>query len=193
MLWQVLTSVVPINADLAKRMCRDDVDSSLLKEFTAGRLIPLKKGDDGTGIRPIGVGEILRRIVAKAVGRVVKDDMIQATGCLQTCSGMSGGIEASIHAMATAFKSDDSDAVLLVDAENAFNCLNREVALSNIKALCPSYYRYLSNTYKTPSRMFINNSSEIILSEEGTTQGDPDAMDMYGLATKPLIDKLSYR
>ena len=59
--------------------------------------------------------------------------MIQASGCLQTCSGMSGGIEASIHAMATAFKSEDSEAVLLVDAENAFNCLNREVALAAVR------------------------------------------------------------
>ncbi len=178
-------------ADLAKRLCREDVNSSLLSEFTAGRLIPLKKGDDGTGLRPIGVGEILRRIVAKAVGRVVKADMIQATGCLQTCSGMSGGIEASIHSMALAFSNQESEVVLLVDAENAFNCLNRKVALANIKSICPSYHKYLSNTYKTPSNLYVNNSAEVILSQEGTTQGDPDAMDMYGLSTKDFIDKLA--
>ena len=101
--------------------------------------------------------------------------MIQATGCLQTCSGMSGGIEASIHSMALAFGNDNSEAVLLVDAENAFNCLNREVALANIKTICPSYHKYLSNTYKTPSNLYVNNSSEVIQSQEGTTQGDPDA------------------
>ena len=35
-------------------------------------------------------------------------------------------------------KKDDTNTILLVDATNAFNALNREAALINIHALCPS-------------------------------------------------------
>ena len=38
--------------------------------------------------------------------------------------------------------------------------------------------------------MFVSNSAETILSQEGTTQGDPDAMQMYAISTRPIIDDL---
>lgn len=48
----------------------------------ASRLrIPLDKGEGA--VRPIGVGEILRRIVGKCVMNVVKKDFIEASGSLQ--------------------------------------------------------------------------------------------------------------
>ena len=177
-------------AELAKQLCRENVDSSLLAEFVACRLVPLRK-DDGEGIRPIGIGEIIRRIIAKAVGRLVKPYTIDATGSLQTCSGIDGGIEATIHSMAKKFEDDETEGILLVDAENAFNELNREVALSNVKALCPEYHQFLSNTYKSPSSLIVHGSDKIIQSKEGTTQGDPDAMDFYAIATRPIIDNMA--
>ena len=91
------------------------------------------------------------------------------------------------------FERDETEAILLVDAENAFNNLNREAALHNIKEICPSFHRYLANTYLMPAKMFINNSNggqDDILSEEGSTQGDVTAMAMYAVGTKPLIDNL---
>ena len=60
-----------------------------------------------------------------------------AAGPLQTCSGLKGGIEAAIHAMRLTFEKENTEAVLLVDAENAFNNLNRKAALQNIRQLCP--------------------------------------------------------
>ena len=91
------------------------------------------------------------------------------------------------------FEEEDSEAVLLVDAENAFNNLNRAAGLENIKELCPPFYQYLKNTYQTAAKLVIpgENNYDIILSEEGCTQGDVGAMAMYGIAVKPLIDRLS--
>ena len=82
-----------------------------------------------------------------------------------------------------------TEGVLLVDAENAFNRLNRAATIHNIKSLCPSLSTVLSNTYQDPVRMVIPGSGEI-RSCEGTTQGDPLAMAMYALAVTPLISKL---
>ncbi len=55
-------------ADTTKRLCTEDIDSTYTTELFACRLIPLRKGTDG--VRPIGVGEVVRRIMAKAVGKV---------------------------------------------------------------------------------------------------------------------------
>ena len=81
------------------------------------------------------------------------------------------------------YEEDTTEAVLLVDAENAFNNLNRSAALHNIKQLCPSFYRYLANTYQLPAKMIINEQTghDEILSEEGSTQGDVTAMGMYAI------------
>ena len=95
--------------------------------------------------------------------------------------------------MRQTYEEEDSEAILLVDAENAFNKLNRKVALQNIKQLCPPFYQYLSNTYQVPAKLVIpgDNTHEIIYSEEGCTQGDVSAMALYGLGIKPLIEKLA--
>ena len=115
------------------------------------------------------------------------------TGPLQTCAGLKAGIEASIHAMRTIFEDDDTEAILLVDADNAFNRLNRRAALHNIRHLCPNFHRYLNNTYQLPAQMIINDrngQSDYLKSEEGSTQGDVTAMGMYAVAIRPLIDHL---
>ena len=79
--------------------------------------------------------------------------------------------------------------VVLLDAESAFNHLNRAATLHNIESLCPSLSTVLLNTYQDPVRMVIPGSGEI-RSCEGTTQRDPLAMAMYALAVTPLISKL---
>jgi len=51
------------------------------------------------------------------------------------------------------FESDDTDAVLLVDASNTFNLVNHQAALHNISVLCPSLSTILKNTYGTPMKL----------------------------------------
>ena len=170
---------------VARRICTSYVDPKSLSPFLACRLIAL---DKNPGVRPIGIGDTARRIIAKAVISVAKPDIQDASGCLQMCGGQIAGIEAAVHAVRTAFDSSDTEAVLLVDATNAFNSLNRQVALQNIRRLCPPLATILINTYRSPTELFVDG--DILLSQEGTTQGDPLAMSMYALATIPLIKRL---
>ena len=145
------------------------------------RCIPLNKNP---GVRPIGVGEIIRRIVGKAIGWVFKSDIQKAAGPLQVSMGVQGGAEAAIHAMKEVFERDENEAVILIDAKNAFNSLNRNVALRNIQYICPPISKILINTYRRRGR------GEELRSQEGTTQGDNLAMSFYGLATSLLLHKL---
>ena len=84
-----------------------------------------------------------------------------------------------------------TEAVLLVDGSNAFNALNRQTALHNIRRLCPTLATSFVNIYMAPSDLYINGN--VLLSQEGTTQGDPLAIPMYALAAIPLIKKLKER
>ena len=183
-------------ADLTKKLCTEQTPSSYLKEFLAGRLIPLDKepGSIVPAIRPIGIGEVLRRIVAKAVTRILKLDIQMAAGSLQTCSGTESGIEAAIHGMKAVFEDEDCEAVLLIDAKNAFNSLNRKVALNNIRELCPSLHCFLQNCYQDSTDLYIVDEKgqlEIIKGEDGSTQGDPAAMAKYAISIRPLMDDIT--
>ena len=113
----------------------------------------------------------------------------EAAGPLQTCAGHSAGAEAAIHGMRAIFEEEGTDAVLLIDASNAFNRMNRNVAMHNIRITCPEVSVYIINTYRHPSRLFISGGGEIS-SQEGTTQGDPLAMPWYAVNTRILIDSL---
>lgn len=80
-------------------------------------------------MRPIADGEVLRRLIGKLVVGVIKEDIITVVGPLQTCSGLKADIESAIHAMRKVSEDDDTEAILLVDAENSFNKLNRKALL----------------------------------------------------------------
>ncbi len=78
---------------------------------------------------------------------------MEVTGCSQLCAGISSACEAVVAAVKRKFDSDDTEGVLLVDASNAFNSLNRNLALRNILHLCPSLGRILVNMYRTESSL----------------------------------------
>ena len=82
-------------------------------------------------------------------------DIQDAAGPLQVCAGQEGGCEAAIHAMHQFFAEDEVHGVLLVDADNAFNTINRHATLHNIKSICPPIYQILLNTYRAPIRCII--------------------------------------
>ena len=167
-------------ASVAVRVCTTHVHPSSIAPLWACRLIA---HDKHPGVRPIGIGDTARRIIAKAVLSIIKPDIQDATGCQQMCGGQICGIKAAVHAARQVFASENCEAALLIDVTNAFNSLNCQNALQNIRHLCPPITTILVNSYRAPTELFVDN--DVILSQEGTTQGDPLAMAMYGLATIP--------
>lgn len=160
-------------ADLARKLNVKVIDPVHLRAFVAGRLVPL---DKKPGVRPIRIGEVPRRIISNATVNLLKPGLVEATAPLQTCAGIPGGIEASIHAMRWMYEDPATEGILLVDASNAFNALNRAAALHNVQYSCPELSTFVSNLYSCEAEMFVANSDETILSREGTTQGWPESM-----------------
>ena len=174
-------------ARMCRRLCTEHVDPASIATFTNCRRIPL---DKNPGVRPIGIGEVLRRIVGKAVVTFLNPEILDSVGTLQLSAGQEGGCEAACHAMNEIFAADDCQGVLLVDATNACNSLNRATALLNVRHTCPEFATYLINTYRHPAKLFLPDGRHI-LSKEGTTQGDNCASGFYSISTMMLIKELS--
>ena len=175
-------------SEMTKILCRQELSPDELITIEAilnCRLIPLNKNP---GLRPIGIGEVLRRIIGKAVMSILKKDVMEAAGPNQLCAGQQAGCEAAVHSVVETFNDDDNDVegILQVDAINAFNTINRQVLLHNIKIICPHLATYVVNCYGLPAHLFVYGGKSIT-SREGTTQGDPTAMGIYALGILPLL------
>ena len=93
---------------------------------------------------------------------------------------MNDGLETAIYSMGIIFENSSTQAVILVDTNNAFNSINWKVALNNTQVTCP---------YHSPSRLVVLGGAEI-QSTEGTTQFDNLAMYFYALETIKIQNHL---
>ena len=137
-------------ASFIKKICIKKINDSSLSPLMGSRLIPLNKN---LGLRPIGVGEVLRRVMRKVAMSAFSENVTTVSSDAHMC-GRSLGSEAAIHALRIIFQHENSDTVILIDATNAFNNLNREVFLHKIKFICPEIATYVNNCYSVPARLF---------------------------------------
>ena len=120
-------------ARMAIQLCTaiiDDPDS--ISSPLACRLIPLNKNPV---VRPIGIGEVLRRIIGKSVMIILKPEVQSAAGYIKLCAGQEAGCETAVHSAHDIFDEEDSHGVIPINASNVFNNLNQNVLLHNIKII----------------------------------------------------------
>ena len=116
---------------------------------------------------------------------------MKVVGNLQLCVGQQAGAEAAVHAAKEIFADKECEAVLLIDASNAFNTLDGQAMMHNISVRCPTLATYVKkNANEITPRLFVVKDLEL-KSEEGTTQGDPIAMAVYALGLSVLRNKIS--
>ena len=93
-------------------MCCNTIDPILLKPFLAYRLIALNKNP---GVRPIGISDTARRMITKAVLKLIITNIQDVTGYTQLCGGQLAGVEAAVHCLCDSFVKSDCGAALFVD------------------------------------------------------------------------------
>ena len=77
-----------------------------------------------------------------------KKCVTKAVGSLQLSAGQDAGAEAATHVMRDILADIDTDGVLLIDAEDAFNSISRKVMLRILKSICPIIVTYIINSIK---------------------------------------------
>jgi hypothetical protein len=154
--------------------------------FFGARLIALLKKDGG--IRPIAVGNSLRRLVSKTACQLVQEEAKTYLSPNQLGFGVRSGAETAIHAASHYISTNPTHVILKIDFKNAFNCIHRNVFLKEVSSVCPTIYNYVQESYKSDSILqFIDNN---IISEEGVQQGDPLGPLLFCLAIQPIIRKM---
>ena len=58
--------------------------------------------------------------------------------------------------------------------------------MPNIQYTCPEFATFTRNIYRCEAELFLPGIKEIIISQEGTTQGGPESMGFYAVGLTPL-------
>ena len=178
-------------AALTCRFANSVLEWTEIKELMANHLVAV---DECPGVRPIGIGESLRRIVGKTMTLVTGRDVQDICGAEQLATGLKSGVEGDIHAMTDLYDefSGDGWGFLLVDAANAFNLVSRVTAVWNARILWPRCSRFLFNTYRGFA-VLLRNSEEFLYSWEVVTQDNALSMLLYAVVMMPLVNSRSCR
>lgn len=81
-------------------------------------------------------------------------------------TGIKAGPEAEVQALMevlTALETaaeDDTYVLVKIDSDNAFNRINRDVAILNCRLYLPSASRYVLNTYRGNPSMFVRGKTQ---------------------------------
>ena len=138
------------------------------------RLIALQKPDGG--VRPIAIGETLRRLLGKVIIKQVASDARRDLEPIQVGVGTPNGGIAVFHS-ATAFHALHPDGVLInIDLKNAFNTLSRVAMFEHLRQnnklanLIPLLRLY----YLRSGNLIVHDGGDgiIIKSTTGAQQGD---------------------
>ena len=146
-----------------------------------------------SGLRPIAVGGMVRRLTSKCVVRAVQSEAFRMLPPLQMGVGVPAGCEAIVHAVANVL--DDSSIphenrfILLVDFSNAFNMVEHGAMFQEVRARIPSMATWLESCYS--SQIILHLDDQVILSCCGVQQGDLVGPLGFALAIHPIVEKIN--
>ena len=183
----------PDNSSLLEalgRLCSDFAWNRLapdVSSFLAGaRLLAL--GKPAGGVRPIAIGDTIRRLTAKLLVVRYQRAAVEARLLpLQVGVGLPGGAELIIHKARHWFQfAAPGEALLQLDFSNAFNCFHRGAMLSAVAEHCPAFLPYALACYGRAADLY--HPAGNLTSEAGVHQGDPLGPLFFALVAQPLAD-----
>ena len=146
------------------------------KFLAGGSLIALIKDvpNGPQDIRPIAVGEALRRLTSKCLCILTKAKAAEHFEGYQTGVACPGGSEITIHGLRDCIErhwNDEDFVTLKIDFQNAFNIVSRQALLEECHTHFPELLPWASWCYGQHPMLF--HPMGTISSETGVQQGDP--------------------
>ena len=139
--------------------------------FTGANLTPLRKKDNG--VRPVAVGEVLRRLVGKALlatpeakAQLAKLQPVQAGVGVRNATE---SVAMCTQNLANALGTGQSWVMLQVDLRNAFNCVERLHVMKAAEHYAPSLHNFLRFASADAARLFLR--LEGVAVQDGSAPG----------------------
>ena len=106
------------------------------------------------GLRPIAVGEVVRRLTSKCLSLAVRENAANLLSPTQVGVGVRGGCEAVVHALGRTLRdtclAPDDRWTLQVDFKNASNGVSRELMFAHARSHIPGISAWLESCYAAP-------------------------------------------
>ncbi|KAL2608123.1 hypothetical protein R1flu_026696 [Riccia fluitans] len=174
--------------DLCTHIALGRVSASTAYLLGASHLLTLEKPSGG--VRPIAVGEVLYRLVARTLGFQFWETLADHFSPLQFVVATRGGCETIIHGLRATLDLHPDWVVLQVDIQNAFNTVSREALFLELCTAIGSLYQlfpFVRSFYAHHLPLYFSHCPgedevTVLSSESGIHQGDPLGGALFALA-----------
>ncbi|KAL2634242.1 hypothetical protein R1flu_005721 [Riccia fluitans] len=146
--------------ELCTHIGQGRVSPSMAYLLGASRLLALEKPSGG--VRPIAVGEVLYRLVARSLGFQFWDALADHFSPLQFGVVMRGGCETIIHGLHATLDLHPDWVVLQVDIRNAFNTVSWEALFHELRVATGSLdqlFPFVRSFYARRSPLYFSHCS----------------------------------
>jgi hypothetical protein len=185
-------SVIPdALSDVLHLLERQHVPPDVIALLFGARLVGLEKpGSIPTALclRPIAVGETIRRMLGNLHCRALSGDI---RNLLSNFHQFGVAVPAAADAISSAARRfalsmPSSYAIVKLDFRNAYNCVFRQVFVDRVTQHFPVLLPYVRLAYGNPSRLQFNTTA--LSSSRGVQQGDPLSPLLFSLVLLHLIE-----
>ena len=177
-------------SEVVRLLCAGRAPVEVVPHLCGATLLPCQK--KGGGLRPIAVGEVLRRLTSKCLSHAVQSEAYSTLTPLQVGVGVKGGCEAIVHSVSKVLEdpsiSPDDRWTLLLDFSNAFNNIDHGCIFEEIRARIPSLAPWTESCYGAQPILHLDD--EHILSCCGVQQGDPLGPLCFALTLHPIVERI---
>ena len=177
-------------SSLVSLLCSGSAPPEVTPHLCGATLLAPRKKDGG--VRPIAVGEVLRRLVSKCLSSVAAPLVSTILPPHQVGVGTPGGAEAIVHSLqllrANPLISDSDKWVLLVDFRNAFNNIDRALMFEELRSHIPGISPWMEWCYGSQPHLI--HGDYTIHSCAGVQQGDPLGPLGFSMALHPIVQRI---
>lgn len=178
----------------------NNLDTTATSTLTLARGICIPKKDGG--VRPLTIGESIRRLLCRSVIQIIgNDDIEHAAGLYQCAAGTKAGTDIagiiSKLALETAKlveKTTDNWVLLSIDCRAAFQHIDREWMIEQIRLKLPQFYGACLAVYGSPSTVLLANDprdpTSRVTSSEGVHQGCPMGTIFFSIGIALILEDI---